>query len=394
MCDDKDLSVDDEADEDFLDRRQLKALSRELVRRGRQAALPVVSAPIAAPALSEVPIASTAPERAPSAVKCTEVKPPPIEATLENLDSLKACDIRRALESRKLPSSGLKSTITSRLRSALTHSPIQQVDETPPLRSCTVLLSNFEACPEKFRISLGATVTFAVAMDDHGSAEYNLDCKEAFDNEGPPSLDRGATYRHVFQQCGSFKITDLHLPIEIHIDVVNNSVVENLRQKVREARELDEAARRRRDEQKQLEKKRVESARRKKDEALANANEAAAAKQIDSEKNDAKLRLAREAKRAKAVESSLARVLSTQGRKTRRPRRRHLDHAVKENQGESNGERSSKFAKLRGLMAKVEHEPLNQALQRPRESDIVVSRPPSRSYFAAKREHLVTLQTT
>lgn len=306
-----------------------------------------------------------------------------VEVSLATIASLKMPDIRAALEARGLATAGPKSTVTARLRSALeAERPLDSKKSRPT--ACTIILSNFEACPASIEVCFGAAVTFLVASDDHGSAEYHLACEDFFET---PILRRGDKDIRIFDRVGSFIIRDTNMPslrVMVEVGGVEGTSIEEVRRKIRELQWLDEATKRSNEDAARRIDEALEVEARQKEQALLKANEEAAAAQIEMEKKDANLRAENEATRAKAVRESLDRVVSS--RPARRKIRR-LDNALAHGRAHAGNDiecEDGKFGKLRNLLAEFDQQQL--VVQQPADatSNSSSTVQPRRSYFASR----------
>lgn len=306
-----------------------------------------------------------------------------VDVSLATIDSLKVLDIRAALEARGLVTAGPKSTITARLRSALeSERPVDR--EKSRQMACTVILSNFEACPASIEICFGATVTFLVASDDHGSAEYHLACEGFFET---PILRRGDRDIRIFDRVGSFVIRDTNMPtltVNVEVGAAEGTSIEEVRRKIRELQRLDESAKRTNEDAARRIGEALEDEARRKEQAMLKANEEAAAAQIEMEKKDAKLRAENQAARAKAVRESLDRVVSS--RQSARRKMRRLDDALAHGRAHASNDiecKDVKFGKLRNLLADFEQPQLVVHPSQEATGNISTEQP-RRSYFASR----------
>lgn len=396
---DSEASVSSLGEDPFLERQRLKLVAAERAADAakRPQRPPSVSKAATRPTVSASRKPSTKPTVVASAVVASapptvvSTTPTVVAATLLNLDSLKASELKAALLARSLATTGPRSMLAQRLRGALEKdSPLEPPEEEPLERKVTILLSNFSATPTRARLEFGSVATFVVAKDEHGAQEYGLRCV-SLGFEAPP-LKRGELYKFVFDEPGSFTIEDETLKdLQIMINV-EAAVNEEARAKAKKLKEAiaSEAEAKRLEETKDRERLAVEREEKKAALAIEQRRQADEAQRLLNPQEKKQ----QDINRAQAVADSIA-LMKEQRRSTARRRPKEKEESSSSDKILAPGRlgNSKKFARLRRFLEETtttaaarnddeDSPPLEITAQRRPQ------RPPSRAFYDAQRRPL------
>ena len=178
------------------------------------------------------------------AITPKRVQPPtPSDLAADDVPGLATADVRKELEARGLRAAGPRSIAVARLRHAL--EPQQKPQATHRGTGTGLFaLENFAISPDADRVAFGAPVKLQVSDDEHGAVEYTLRCSKVVGGMHQlyaawqaPSLTKGQTYEHVFEDVGTFSVGDARYDLECVVEVYAVTGMKELRERADRARE-------------------------------------------------------------------------------------------------------------------------------------------------------------
>ena len=277
-------------------RTKHKRLARQRLEAASRDAKPVKTMPMTQPIVVKTP---------------KKVQPPtPSPLTLDAVTKLATADVRRELEARGLRSAGPRSIAVARLRHAL--EPQQPTQKKSSGTGTGVFdIADFAISPDADRVAFGSTIRLKVSPEEHGAVEYSIQCakliggsKQLYQAWAAPSLTKGQTYEHVFDDVGIYILSEPTHRFECQVEVYAVTGMKELREEAK--RRKVEAKRRQVSEEKASQEKmrRDAEAKRRQEEAQRLEADERARAQAEAEKNDPKLRREAEARREEAVFAS------------------------------------------------------------------------------------------
>lgn len=328
------------------------------------------------------------------AITPKRVQPPtPSDLAADDVPGLATADVRKELEARGLRAAGPRSIAVARLRHAL--EPQQKPQATHRGTGTGLFaLENFAISPDADRVAFGAPVKLQVSDDEHGAVEYTLRCSKVVGGMHQlyaawqaPSLTKGQTYEHVFEDVGVYIISEPTHNFEVSVEVYAVTGMKELREAA--TRRKVEAKRRLIHDENALQKQVLKDAeeKRRAEEAHRLDNDRRAQAQAEREKSDPKVRRAAQERRDEAVGASMhswkARPRTST---TGTGRRRRLHQLIDESRHEAKVKRPS--TSHLAMPPRGQHKALYDrreapAFGRPATSGFSVRRAPAVQYTAA-----------
>ena len=336
-------------------RTKHKRLARQRMEAASRDAKPVKTLSISQPIVVKTP---------------KKVQPPtPSPLTLDAVTKLATADVRRELEARGLRSAGPRSIAVARLRHAL--EPQQPSQKKSSGTGTGVFdIADFAVSPDADKVAFGATITLKVSAEEHGAVEYSIQCakvvggsKQLYQAWTAPSLTKGQTYEHVFDDVGVYVLSEPTHRFECTVEVYAVTGMKELREEAK--RRKVEAKRRHIQEEKASQEKmrRDAEAKRRQEEAQRLEADERARAQAEAEKNDPKLRREAEAKREEAVfASSHQWKMRPRTSHTGTGRRRRLHQLLDESRNEKPSRPSTSHL---AMPAPGQHKPMYADQRRP-----------------------------
>ena len=336
-------------------RTKHKRLARQRMEAASRDAKPVKTMPLSKPIVVKTP---------------KKVQPPtPSVLTLDAVATLATADVRRELEARGLRSAGPRSIAVARLRHAL--EPQQPSQKKSSGNGTGVFaIADFSVSPDGDKVAFGSTITLKVSAEEHGAVEYSIQCakvvggsKQLYHAWAAPSLTKGQTYEHVFEDVGVYVLSEPTHRFECVVEVYAVTGMKELREEAR--RRKVEAKRRSVEKEKASQEKlrRDAEAKRRQEEAQRLEADERARAQAEAEKNDPKLRRAAEARREEAVfASSHQWKMRPRTSHTGTGRRRRLHQLLDESRNEKPSRPSTSHL---AMPAPGQHKPMYADQRRP-----------------------------
>ena len=336
-------------------RTKHKRLARQRMEAASRDAKPVKTLPLSKPIVVKTP---------------KKVQPPtPSVLTLDAVANLATADVRRELEARGLRSAGPRSIAVARLRHAL--EPQQPSQKKSSGNGTGVFdIADFSVSPDADKVAFGATITLKVSAEEHGAVEYSIQCakvvggsKQLYQAWAAPSLTKGQTYEHVFEDVGVYILSEPTHRFECTVEVYAVTGMKELREEAR--RRKVEAKRRSVEKEKASQEKmrRDAEAKRRQEEAQRLEADERARAQAEAERNDPKLRREAEAKREEAVfASSHQWKMRPRTSHTGTGRRRRLHQLLDESRNEKPSRPSTSHL---AMPAPGQHKPMYADQRRP-----------------------------
>ena len=337
-------------------RTKHKRLARQRLEAASRDAKPVKTMPTTQPIVVKTP---------------KKVQPPtPSPLTLDAVTKLATADVRRELEARGLRSAGPRSIAVARLRHAL--EPQQPTQKKSSGTGTGVFdIADFAVSPDADRVAFGSTIRLKVSPEEHGAVEYSIQCakliggsKQLYQAWAAPSLTKGQTYEHVFDDVGIYILSEPTHRFECQVEVYAVTGMKELREEAK--RRKVEAKRRQVSEEKASQEKmrRDAEAKRRQEEAQRLEADERARAQAEAEKNDPKLRREAEARREEAVfASSHQWKMRPRTSHTGTGRRRRLHQLLDESRNEQKPSRPS--TSHLAMPAPGQHKPMYADQRRP-----------------------------
>ena len=337
-------------------RTKHKRLARQRLEAASRDAKPVKTMPMTQPIVVKTP---------------KKVQPPtPSPLTLDAVTKLATADVRRELEARGLRSAGPRSIAVARLRHAL--EPQQPTQKKSSGTGTGVFdIADFAISPDADRVAFGSTIRLKVSPEEHGAVEYSIQCakliggsKQLYQAWAAPSLTKGQTYEHVFDDVGIYILSEPTHRFECQVEVYAVTGMKELREEAK--RRKVEAKRRQVSEEKASQEKmrRDAEAKRRQEEAQRLEADERARAQAEAEKNDPKLRREAEARREEAVfASSHQWKMRPRTSHTGTGRRRRLHQLLDESRNEQKPSRPS--TSHLAMPAPGQHKPMYADQRRP-----------------------------
>ena len=337
-------------------RTKHKRLARLRLEAASRDAKPVKTMPMTQPIVVKTP---------------KKVQPPtPSPLTLDAVTKLATADVRRELEARGLRSAGPRSIAVARLRHAL--EPQQPTQKKSSGTGTGVFdIADFAISPDADRVAFGSTIRLKVSPEEHGAVEYSIQCakliggsKQLYQAWAAPSLTKGQTYEHVFDDVGIYILSEPTHRFECQVEVYAVTGMKELREEAK--RRKVEAKRRQVSEEKASQEKmrRDAEAKRRQEEAQRLEADERARAQAEAEKNDPKLRREAEARREEAVfASSHQWKMRPRTSHTGTGRRRRLHQLLDESRNEQKPSRPS--TSHLAMPAPGQHKPMYADQRRP-----------------------------
>ena len=336
-------------------RTKHKRLARQRLEAASRDAKPVKTMPMTQPIVVKTP---------------KKVQPPtPSPLTLDAVTKLATADVRRELEARGLRSAGPRSIAVARLRHAL--EPQQPTQKKSSGTGTGVFdIADFAISPDADRVAFGSTIRLKVSPEEHGAVEYSIQCakliggsKQLYQAWAAPSLTKGQTYEHVFDDVGIYILSEPTHRFECQVEVYAVTGMKELREEAK--RRKVEAKRRQVSEEKASQEKmrRDAEAKRRQEEAQRLEADERARAQAEAEKNDPKLRREAEARREEAVfASSHQWKMRPRTSHTGTGRRRRLHQLLDESRNEKPSRPSTSHL---AMPAPGQHKPMYADQRRP-----------------------------
>ena len=336
-------------------RTKHKRLARQRMEAASRDAKPVKTMPLSKPIVVKTP---------------KKVQPPtPSVLTLDAVATLATADVRRELEARGLRSAGPRSIAVARLRHAL--EPQQPSQKKSSGNGTGVFdIADFGVSPDADKVAFGSTITLKVSAEEHGAVEYSIQCakvvggsKQLYQAWAAPSLTKGQTYEHVFEDVGVYVLSEPTHRFECTVEVYAVTGMKELREEAK--RRKVEAKRRSVEKEKASQEKMRRDAedRRRQEEAQRLEADERARAQAEAEKNDPKLRRAAEARREEAVfASSHQWKMRPRTSHTGTGRRRRLHQLLDESRNEKPSRPSTSHL---AMPAPGQHKPMYADQRRP-----------------------------